>query len=100
MNIEQIVKDKTVTLRPDGWLDATNSPKLGEVIEAIESAEEIILDLEGVEYIASTGVRQIVLLYRKAQELDATARVINARNEVYNILALTGIHKKIEIVEK
>lgn len=100
MNIEKIVDNETVTLKPEGWLDAANSPALGEAIEAVESAKEIILDLDDVEYIASTGVRQIVLLYRKGQELGAATKVINARKEVYSILKLTGIDKKIEIAEK
>lgn len=97
MNIEKTVTEGTITLKPDGWLDAANSPALGQVIEEITEAEAITLDMEKVEYIASTGVRQIVLLYKKADSLGAAVKVINVQNEVMNILKLTGIDKKIEI---
>lgn len=100
MNIEKTDVDGIVTLRPDGWLDAVNSVALGEVIDTITSGKELILDLEAVEYIASSGVRQIVVLYKKAGILGAGVKVINVCPEVMSILKLTGIDKKIEIVEK
>ena len=81
----------------EGWLDHSSSPELGEVIEGIESAKEIILDFAKVEYVSSAGIRQIVATHRKAKELGADFSVINVNSEVRSIIAITGLDKKIDI---
>lgn len=100
MNINQFREENTITIKPEGWLDSVSSPELGEVIETIDSAERIILDLDAVEYIASSGVRQLVAAHRKANELSASLSIINVCPEVMNIIKLTGINKKMDITPK
>ena len=97
MTITQNNDNGTLTIVLEGWLDHSSSPELGEVIEGIESAKEIILDFAKVEYVSSAGIRQIVATHRKAKELDADFSVINVNSEVRSIIAITGLDKKIDI---
>ncbi|MBQ0099624.1 MAG: STAS domain-containing protein, partial [Firmicutes bacterium] len=60
MTIQEITEGKKITLKLEGWLDTISSPELGKKIEEIVSAEEIVLDFGGVEYMASAGLRQVV----------------------------------------
>lgn len=100
MNVEVTNENGTITLKPDGWLDANSSPALGTEIEKIESASKIILDFDLVEYIASSGVRQIVAAHKKATACSAELLLVNVRKDVMNILSLTGIDKKLNITQK
>ncbi len=100
MNINKTEKNGEITFALDGWLDTLSSPKLGEEIEALTTATKIILDFEKVEYIASSGLRQVVASHRKAKELNAEFLIINATNEVMSIFELTGLHKKLNISAK
>lgn len=84
----------------DGWLDTIASPELGEKIDEISEATSIILDFDKVEYIASSGVREIVYCYRKAKELESEFSIINVNAEILNIIKLTGIDKKMKIEAK
>lgn len=97
MTIEQKNDNGKITVSPDGWLDHDSSPKLAEKVEAIDSATELIIDFEKVEYISSAGIRALVTAHRKAKELGATFSVIHVNSEVMGILAMTGLDKKLGI---
>lgn len=100
MNITTENNNNQITLKLDGWLDTLSAPQLGEEINKIEKAEKIILDMEKVEYLSSSGLRQVVACHRKAKELEAELSVINVCAEVMSIFTLTSIDKKIDIREK
>ena len=100
MNIKKEVTDNKVLLKLDGWLDTLSSPALGEEIDAITSADAIILDFDKVEYIASAGLRQIVACHRKAKDISAEFSIINVGNETMSIFTLTGLDKKIKVTAK
>lgn len=84
----------------EGWLDTISSPALGEKVDEITEATSITLDFDKVEYIASSGIRQIVYCYRKAKDLGAEFSVMNVNAEIMSIIKLTGIDKKMIIEEK
>lgn len=100
MTITTQKQDDQITLQLDGWLDTLSSPELGAAVDSITAASAIILDFGKVEYIASSGVRQVVACHRKAKELGAAFSVVKVGTEVMSILQLTGLDKKITIVGK
>ncbi len=100
MKITKETENGKITLKLDGWLDAVSSPELGAEIEKIEAAEEIVIDFDKVEYIASSGLRQVVAAHQRAKEVGAVLSVINACTEVMSIFKLTGLDKKLKITEK
>lgn len=89
-----------ITLSLDGWLDTISAPELGEEIEKIEKAEEIVLDLDKVEYIASAGLRQVIACHKKAKSIGASFAVINVGCETMSVFSLTGLDKKLNITAK
>lgn len=97
MNITKVNDVNKVTLLLDGWLDTEAAPLLGQEIETIESAGEIVIDLDKVEYMSSSGLRQILAAHKKAKELEAALTLINVRPEIMNIFKLTGLEKKLSI---
>lgn len=100
MKIETQNENGQITLKLDGWLDTLSSPELGEAVDAITAADAIILDFDKVEYIASSGLRQVVACHRKAKELGAAFSVIHVGTETMSIFKLTGLDKKLTIVAK
>lgn len=100
MIITRTDENGKITLTLDGWLDMAGAPQLGEAVEAIEKADEIVLDFARVEYMASSGLRQVVAAHRKAQDLQAGFSVIHTGTEVMSIFRMTGIDQKINILEK
>ena len=97
MNISKTEQDGAIVFSLDGWLDANTSPELGEEIERVETAKELVLDFEKVEYLSSAGLRQVVAAHRKAKELGAAFSVTKVGTEVMSIFKLTALDKKMNI---
>lgn len=97
MTIEKTEQDGRVTLKLDGWLDTVSAPQLGAAVEGIEAAKAIVLDFEKVEYIASSGLRQVVACHKKARQLGAAFSLVRVGTEAMNIFRLTGLDKKLDI---
>lgn len=97
MNISKQVEERRITLVLDGWLDTEASPILGAEVEQIEEAEVIVLDFDKVEYISSSGLRQVVAAHKRAKELDAELLIVHVHEEVMGIFTLTGLDGKLNI---
>lgn len=97
MTITKTVENNTVILSVEGWLDTKASPKLGKEIDALSDMEALVLDFEKLEYIASSGLREILAAYKKMQGMNGTFSVINVGNEVMEIFKLAGFDKKLDI---
>ena len=100
MTITKEINDGCVTFRLDGWLDTLSSPELGREIDAITEAKAITLDFDKVEYMASSGLRQVVACHRKAKELGAALSIVNVGNETMTIFRMTGLDKKLPVFAK
>ena len=76
----------------EGWLDTKTAPELEEQIDKIpDSAEELVLDLAGLEYISSAGIRQFVAAYKK---MGGSFKLRNVRQEIQDVMKLTGLTGK------
>ena len=100
MKISKTVENGTVTFSPEGWLDTTSSPELGEMIEEVADATSLVLDFEHVDYMSSAGLRQVLATHRKANALGADFSVVNVCPTVMNIFKMTNIDKKLDIRPK
>ena len=90
MNIEQKRNGNALTIAPEGYLDTTTAPELGAVLEtALEGVKELTFDLEKLEYISSSGLRQL-LFAQKTMGRKGSMKVINANETVREIFEITG----------
>ena len=90
MNIEQKRNGTALTIAPEGYLDTTTAPELRAVLEtALEGVKELTFDFEKLEYIASSGLRQL-LFAQKAMNEQGTMKVIHANSIVLKIFQATG----------
>ncbi len=97
MNITIINDSNKVTLLLNGWLDTEAAPMLGNEIEKINGVEEIIIDFDKVEYMSSSGLRQIIAANRMAKNQGAALSLINVHSEIMSIFTLTSLDKKLSI---
>lgn len=97
MNITKINDGNKVTLQLDGWLDMDAVSVFEKEIETIEGTEEIVIDLDKVEYMSSSGLRQIIAVHKKAKEQGGALTLINVHPEIMTIFMLTKLDKKLSI---
>ena len=95
MNIEKKTEGKNVTLSLGGWMDVKSAPQFGETVDSLgEETESLMLDMSGLEYISSAGIRQIVAAYKK---MNGALTLKNLSPEVLDVLKMTGLDKRLNI---
>ena len=73
-----------------GRLDTITAPALDKTInEDIGDAKNLILDVKGMEYISSAGLRVFLSAQKKMQKIGSM-KVINVCDEVMEVFEMTG----------
>ena len=96
MTIEKTVNGTEATLKIEGRMDTQSAPMLEQALKELETeVKHLVLDLSGLEYISSAGIRQIVAAHKL---LNGELTLRNVSIEVQDVLTMTGIAKKLHIV--
>lgn len=94
VNIETI-NNETVAF-VEGSINSANATEFGEALAALPGeAESIKLDIAGLEYISSAGLRVLLSLKKRCGEKPF--RVINASIEVMDVFNMTGFSEIMDI---
>lgn len=89
MNIEKHTADRVTTIVLEGWLDTRAAPELEEVLEELPpDTESIIFECKKLEYISSSGIRQIIVAYKRVK---GNLTLKNLSEEILRVLEVTGI---------
>ena len=73
-----------------GRLDTITAPALDKTInEDIADTKNLVLDLKGLEYISSAGLRVLLSAQKKMQKVGSM-KVMNVCQEVMDVFEMTG----------
>ena len=73
-----------------GRLDTTTAPALDKTIsDDIGDTKNLVLDVKGLEYISSAGLRVLLSAQKKMQKIGSM-KVSNVREEVMEVFEMTG----------
>ena len=90
MTIEIKKNEKEVIIEIAGRLDTTTATALDKTInEGIKNAVNIVLDLKGLEYISSAGLRVLLSAQKKMQKIGSM-KLKNVCEEVMEVFEITG----------
>ena len=87
----EIKKNTAETMiRISGRLDTITAPTLDKTInEEIGDTKNLILDMKGLEYISSAGLRVLLGAQKKMQKIGSM-KVLNVCEELMEIFEITG----------
>ncbi len=90
-------REDIVEVAPKGDLDmaSMSQMKLQDYIKA--GRVKLVLDLEGIEYIDSAGLGEIVRAMKRAREVGGDLRLCGVRGQVGKIIEITGLYKAIAV---
>ena len=90
MNIEIKKTAEEAIIEITGRLDTTTAPVLDKTIsEDIADVKDLVLDLNGLEYISSAGLRVLLSAQKKMQKIGSM-KVRNVCEEVMDVFEMTG----------
>ena len=85
----------------EGELDIGGAAQAEDVLAQAEgdSVTDLTLDLSGLTFMDSTGLRLVVAANRRAQESGRTLRVVRGPAAVQRVFELTGLDDKLPLVD-
>ena len=90
MTIEIKRNAEEVVIELVGRLDTNTAPALDKTIgEDIQDNNNLVLDLKGLEYISSAGLRVILAAQKKMQK-SGSLKVKNVCSEIMDVFDMTG----------
>jgi len=94
MTINENLNDMTMTLSVVGRLDTTTAPLLEKKIkEVLPGILELVLDLSGVEYMSSAGLRVVLATQKMAGKTKrfSIKKPSNFCMQVFDATGMTGL---------
>jgi anti-sigma B factor antagonist len=90
MTLEIKKKSEETVIEIAGRLDTITAPALDKTINNdIGEVKNLVLDVKGMEYISSAGLR-VLLSAQKKMKNNGTMKIINVCDEVMEIFEMTG----------
>lgn len=90
MTIEVKKNAEETIIEVVGRLDTVSVPALDKVIkEETQDIKHLVLEMKGLEYISSAGLRVLLSTQKKMQQVG-TLTVKNVSEEVMEVLEMTG----------
>ena len=97
MKISKEKIDTKLTVTLEGRLDTTTAPELSDALkDALDGITELIMDLKGLEYISSAGLR-VLLSSQKVMDKQGKMIVKNANDSIKEIFEVTGFSEILTI---
>ena len=100
VKISSVLNENNLTIKLSGKLntDAANSSK-DEILSALDGAEKVLFDLDGLEYISSSGLRILVAAFKKVKAAGGTMTIKNVGEQVREVLDMTGFAQIFNVEE-
>ena len=98
MNITKTAEGEKLTVALEGRLDTLTAPELEESLSsALEGVKELVLDLSGLEYLSSAGLRVVLSTFKTVSAAEGKMTICNANEMVSKVFELTGFGNIIAI---
>jgi anti-anti-sigma factor len=92
-------KNYVYSVELKGSVDSETSPQLEEELKEIidEKTKAVILDMKGVDYISSMGIRVIIWAKKALKEKQATFAMVNLQPQIKKVFDAMKILPMIDI---
>ena len=94
LELRTIFNGDQVTVALTGEVDLSNEAQLASGLRAaltVQGVRAMLVDLDGLRFLDSSGVRVLLQTHRLARERDVFLRVARARPTVAQVLRVTNV---------
>ncbi len=98
MTIDRVQDGTRLTISLSGRLETSTAPELQEVVDnQLKGVTDVCIDMGGVEYVSSAGLRVLLSATKKMRAGGGSMRVRNINPTVMEVLTITGFNKILTI---
>ena len=95
INVEDMKRVELV--RVSGRIDSSNAAQFDNVLKEVAGRKHnVVLEMSGVDYISSAGLRAMIALLRECKKHKGDVRLANPSERVIEVLALAGLNSLFE----
>jgi anti-sigma B factor antagonist len=97
-----VFEEKNATVvEISGRIDSMSAHEFGDALSTPinDKHTEIVLDLAGVEYMSSAGLREIVAALKKLRRASGDLRIAQPSDRVLEVLEMAGLDTILQIYE-
>ena len=90
MTIEKLLNEESAKIIVAGRLDTQTAPELEKEIDGIiGNLKELVLDMSGLEYVSSAGLR-VILKAQKIMNTKGSMKLTNVNDSIMEVFDITG----------
>lgn len=98
MQIESNRTQGCLELKLSGRLETSTAPELQAVVEKeLEGTDELKLDMEGIEYVSSAGLRVLLAASKEMKAKGGNMIVSHVNDDVMEVFEITGFKEILNI---
>ncbi len=97
MEITRTTDGNAVMLSVSGRLDALTAPKLAAAVGQIPDTADLVFDFEGLEYISSCGLREVVRAQKKTDG-KGSFLIVRMPVGIEDVFRMTGLFERLNIL--
>ena len=91
MQIEVATQANATVAHVSGEIDGKTAPEAqAQLLPVIESCSRLVMEMSGVTYMSSAGLRMLLLVYRQATAKDAKVVLVGLSDEIKDTMSMTG----------
>lgn len=99
LKVDRIERGSEAEVRLIGEIDATNAPEVDKLLlDAVAGHDSLVLDMEGLAYVSSAGLRAFKHAYTEMQKKGGTLSAKNAGEVVQDVLKVTGFARMFKMI--
>jgi len=95
MDINQTIIDNVPIVSVSGRIDATTYKDLESILNELidQNKSDIVLNLEGVVYISSVGLRVLLAAQKKVRQKKGDVKLVSLQPFVREVFEMTGFNR-------
>ena len=98
LSLETSVGDRAAVIALSGELDLAGAVTLEQELERLES-DAVVLDLRGVAFMDSSGLRLIAVSSQRAQERGRRLALVPGPEQVMRVFEITRMRERLDFVD-
>jgi len=98
MTISETRNEGMIQLAVEGRVDTNTSPELQKsILQAFQKGTRVVLDLQKVDYISSSGLRALLIGQKTASSKGGSMKLVHVCDSVRKVFEMTGFSKILNI---
>ncbi|MGH9116922.1 MAG: STAS domain-containing protein [Acidimicrobiales bacterium] len=99
LGVEVMKQDGAAVLRVTGEIDVATAPRLREHVVTLvaEGETRLVVDLEGVDFIDSTGLGALVGALKRVRTHGGELAIVCTRSRLLKVFEITGLGRVFEV---